>query len=378
MQVTIIVTHLLGTGHLARALTLGRAFAAAGDAVTVVSGGRPVPHFDTTGINLVQLPSLHSDGTDFSNLLTDAEETANASYLKAREDALVAEIATTPPDVLITELFPFGRRTLKREFQAVLAAAKTLATPPLILSSIRDILAPPSKPEKVSFADDLIASVYDGVLVHSDADVVALQDSWPVGQALNAKLHYTGFVAPPAPVEGTEITGDIVVSAGGGAVGDAVFHAALDAARHDPSRSWHMLVGGDAARRGALSRDAPANVTVEGPRPDFRQLLMGARVSVSMCGYNTALDVLQTGVRAVLVPFDDGGEVEQTLRAGALDKLPGIAVIRQAVLTGDTLLRAIADATSGPERPRRSAGMDGAAQTVEIVHDLQRRRADGY
>ena len=33
MKVMIAVTHLLGTGHLARALTLGRAFAAQGHVV---------------------------------------------------------------------------------------------------------------------------------------------------------------------------------------------------------------------------------------------------------------------------------------------------------------------------------------------------------
>ncbi|APX10331.1 glycosyltransferase family protein [Tateyamaria omphalii] len=375
MQVTLVVTHLLGTGHLARALTLGRAFAAAGDTVTVISGGRSVPHFDTTGITLVQLPPLHSDGTDFSNLLTDGNVTADAPYLEARKDALLAHIRATPPDVLITELFPFGRRGLKREFQALLDTAQALQTPPLILSSVRDILAPPSKAEKVTFANDLVSDAYDGVLVHSDENVVALQESWPVSAALQDKLHYTGFVAPSAPTEVADTAGDIIVSAGGGAVGDTLFSAALASARRAPARSWHLLVGGNAARRSALSQAAPANVTIEGPRPDFRELLMGADISVSMCGYNTALDVLQTGVRAVLVPFDDGGEVEQTLRARALSKLPGIAVIRQADLLGDALLRAIAKAEGGPDRPRQTAGMNGAACTVDIVHDLHRRRA---
>ena len=53
MRVMIVVTHLLGTGHLARALTLGRAFAHSGHRVTVVSGGLPVPHFDPSGLCLI-------------------------------------------------------------------------------------------------------------------------------------------------------------------------------------------------------------------------------------------------------------------------------------------------------------------------------------
>ena len=69
---------------------------------------------------------------------------------------------------------------------------------PLICASVRDILAPPSKPAKAQLADDLIAQYYDAVMVHADGDVTPLSLSWPVSPALQDKLHYTGFVAPPA------------------------------------------------------------------------------------------------------------------------------------------------------------------------------------
>jgi len=94
---------------------------------------------------------------------------------------------------------------------------------------------------------------------------------------------------------------------------------------------------------------------VEPPTPDFRMLLTGAAASVSMCGYNTALDVLQAGVPAVLIPFDDGGEVEQGLRADALAALPvrigvaggaaKVAAIR-ATLKGGYLTHLVTDRTT--------------------------------
>ncbi|WP_299602186.1 glycosyltransferase [uncultured Tateyamaria sp.] len=370
MQVTIVVTHLLGTGHLARALTLGRAFVAAGDAVTVISGGKPVPHFDSTGLTLVQLPPLQSNGTDFSTLLTDTGEIASDAYLVARQSALVDHVAQQKPDVLITELFPFGRRILKAEFQALLETADGLPSRPLVLSSIRDILAPPSKPAKVAFADQLVNHFYDAVLVHSDPEVVPLDTSWPVSDMLRTKLRYTGFVAPQAPDVNAPRHNEILVSAGGGAVGDTVFEAACDAATLDAARLWRFLVGGDDARRAHWANRAPANVTVEGPRPDFRNLLVGATASVSMCGYNTALDVLQTGVRAVFVPFDDGGEVEQGLRADALTTLPAVSVLRQADLSGPTLANAINTLTQQDRRNPRTTGMDGASASVDIVRSL--------
>ncbi|WP_299551025.1 glycosyltransferase [uncultured Tateyamaria sp.] len=375
MQVTIVVTHLLGTGHLARALTLGRAFVEAGDAVTIVSGGKPVPHFDSTGLSLVQLPPLQSNGTDFLTLLTETGDVASDAYLAARQTILVDHLKEQTPDVLITELFPFGRRTLKAEFQALLEASDGLPSRPLILSSIRDILAPPSKPAKAAFADQLVNRFYDAVLVHSDPEVVPLENSWPVSDMLQRKLRYTGFVAPPAPDTDVPSNYEILVSAGGGAVGDKVFETACAAAELDPGRPWRFLVGGGNTRSTLWTDRAPANVTVEGPRADFRDLLAAATASVSMCGYNTALDVLQTGVPAIFIPFDDGGEVEQGLRADALAALPAVSVLRQADLSGSTLAHALSGLVQQNHRSPRTTGMDGARQSVDIVHALLAKRS---
>lgn len=372
MKVMIVVTHLLGTGHLSRALTLARAFADESNTVTLVSGGLPVGHFDTSGIRFLQLPALRSDGTDFTTLLDADGAVAVPDVMQRRENVLLDCLAQGHPDVLITELFPFGRRILRNEFIALLMAACQMQPRPLVLSSIRDILAPPSKPAKAAFADDMVARFYDGVLVHADPEVVTLDQSWPVGDMLAARLHYTGFVAPKAPPHATTRGQDILVSAGGGNVGDVVFDAACGAARDLPAYHWRLFVGGAEARRKALAAKAPANVTVEPPSPEFRGLLTSAAASVSMAGYNTALDVLQTGVPAVIVPFDDAGEIEQTLRANALSALPAMSVILQQNLTGSALAERVkAVIGEGPRTPR-IAGMNGAERTVQISRDLHK------
>lgn len=122
---------------------------------------------------------------------------------------------------------------------------------------------------------------------------------------------------------------------------------------------------------------APVNCTVDAARPDFRQMLRGAAVSVSMCGYNTALDVLQTGVRAVFVPFDAGDEVEQGLRADALAEQAGIAVLRAGDLTAQSLLDALHSvAGAGPRAPLVD-GVDGAAESVRIAHRIVEDRHAG-
>lgn len=372
MKVMIVVTHLLGTGHLARALTLAQAFTAAGDTVTVVSGGTAVEHFDTSGVRFEQLMPLKSNGIDFTTLLTAHDEVASQAFLDERRHRLLAVLAEISPDILITELFPFGRRILRNEFKALLDAAQRLDSRPAILSSIRDILAPPSKPKKIEFADDIIAQFYDGVLVHADPEVVRLQQSWPVSNALAARLHYTGFVAPPPPLPADVQNRQVLVSAGGGSVGDTVFEVACQAAPRIPELQWRLFMGGSEARRAALRASAPSNVCVEAPTPAFRELMMSAEVSISMVGYNTALDILQSGIPAVLIPFDDGGEVEQGLRADALAELPAIEVIIQRDLNGSILAERVNSVMSAGRRSAQTDGMNGAANAVEIAHMLRK------
>lgn len=377
MKVMIVVTHLLGTGHLARAMTLAHAYLAAGDEVCVVSGGMPARQLDSADVTLVQLPPVRSDGVDFSRLLTSDASAATPEFLAHRQDCLLRTFTRFAPDVLITELFPFGRRILRDEFQALLKTAKSQATPPLICASIRDILAPPSKPKKVVFAQELITSFYDAVLVHSDAALTPLELSWPVSETLRRYLQYTGFVAPKAagPHPSGAGTGEIVVSAGGGDVGGPIYEAALSAAPllQHPMR---LLVGGATpqTRIDDLTARAPSNVIVEPVRRDFRQMLSHAAASVSLCGYNTALDILQASTPAVFIPFDEGSEVEQGLRADALAKRPGIKTVRRADLTAQTLTAALNAVITAPRRSAQTTSFDGAANTVSITRDLWNAR----
>lgn len=374
MKIMIVVTHLLGTGHLARALTLARGYLAAGDDVLVVSGGMPAPMLARGDVALEQLPPLRSDGIDFTRLLTATGVEADGTFLAARRQALLAAFSRFNPDVLITELFPFGRRVLREEFTALLEAARNRAHPPLVCASIRDILAPPSKPKKVAYADDVIARYYDAVLVHSDAALMPLELSWPVSDALRPMLHYTGFVAPaPAPPHPERAgMGEVLVSAGGGDVGNHVYEAALAAA---PSVQYplRLLVGGaNAADRVArLRKHAPDNVKVEAARPDFRQMLHHAAASVSLCGYNTALDILQAATPAVFIPFDEGSEVEQGLRARALATQSGIAVLPRTDISTQRLGQILEEVIAAPKRGKATTGFDGAARTVTITRSLR-------
>lgn len=374
-RVTILVTHLLGTGHLSRSLILARSLRDAGLVPQLVSGGMPTGHLDLSGVDFVQLPPVRSDGTSFTRLLDSAGNPVTPEIMQQRIRMVEEALRRNPPDVLITELFPFGRRVLREEFEAALAAARAMVPAPVVFSSIRDILAPPSSPKKAQQTEAWLAEHYDGVLVHSDAGVVPLEASWPVTPRTAPMLHYTGFIAPPMPVanpQEREGAGEIIVTAGGGPVGRKLFETSIEAARMSGHR-WRLLVGGgDAvavcARLNGIANGAP--VFAEPLRADYRAMLTRCAAAVGQCGYNTAIDWLQAGVPGVFVPFAEAGEVEQTLRAASLRERYGFGQIAEDDLTPENLAAAT---TAAMERGRFKADglhFDGAARASRILVDF--------
>ena len=296
---------------------------------------------------------------------------ANSGLHTERRRILSESFAAADPDVLVTELYPFGRRSLAAEYDELLARAVTRVRKPIVLSSVRDILVPPSKRKQIAATEQRLISWYDGVLVHSDPGTIALAASWPTTPAIEALLHYTGFVAHPFATTSPVGPGmdDILVSASRRPGGDKLFAAALDAALSRQNRTWRLLVGGSDAEHllpWLRARISSPQVIVEPARRDFRDLLMRAAAYVGQCGYNTALDLMLSGTPAVLVPFEAGGDVEQVTRAGLLVDRGSFIVLREADLGGERLNRALDAICNAPRRNERISS-DGATRSVEIV-----------
>jgi predicted glycosyltransferase len=60
-----------------------------------------------------------------------------------------------------------------------------------------------------------------------------------------------------------------------------------------------------------------------------------ADLSISMSGYNTTLNILTTGVRAMILPFTGNNDQEQTIRAKKLSALGIMNVIYPQYLQPD-------------------------------------------
>jgi predicted glycosyltransferase len=380
-SVLFYVQHLLGIGHLQRAQRVADALADLGLAVTLVSGGMPVAVLRASHTyQVVQLPPIRARDADFA-LFDEAGRPVGEALWRARRDALLGAFAAARPDVVVLEGFPFARRAFRAELDPLIAAARAATPRPPLVSSIRDILVVRDDPARQQQIVERVRADFDPVLVHGDPAFVRLEASFRMAPAIADRLVYTGYIAETAeaaaaaPPDGGRR--EIVVSAGGGAAGRALLETALAARRagHFAGLPWRFLTGPhlpEAAFR-ALSDGLPQGVVIERFRHDIARLLRQARVSISQAGYNTVLDVLAARAPAVFVPFADGRETEQTLRAEQLAARGVAELVPAGELSPERLAAAIGRALArGPQALAIDTG--GARRSAELIAGLIRQK----
>ena len=382
--------HGLGLGHLVRTWTLIRELRQQFTVVLVSGGEAPEGLTAPRGIELVQLPALTME---IGGSLRAARGTASVEHAKHLRRELVLETyRACRPAVVVVELFPFGRKQLAGEIVPMLSAAR--AEPhearPRVFCSVRDILV--SRGVDQASHDERARrwaeQYFDGILVHADPRVVRFEDTFRPAPGLTVPVHYTGFVVRDGhhrlPANAAR-NREVLVSAGGGRVAAPLLGAALDAHRHlwdDLGLSMRIVAGPfvPEALWGELRQAAStrAGLHVDRVVPALGPMLRTCAVSVSQCGYNTALEVVRSGVPAVVVPFSEAGEDEQGHRARRLEARGLVRVLDAAELSGPALAAAVQHALDS-RPPRAALRMRGAAVTLRVLrsqlrtHDWRRR-----
>jgi predicted glycosyltransferase len=380
VDILFYVQHLLGIGHLRRAALIAKAADRAGLSVLLVSGGLPVPGLDIGKAAFSQLPPLRAADQAFSALVDDEGQPVDEAWQTTRRDRLLALFQAARPRLLLTEMFPFGRRQLRFELMPLLESARAAQPRPLVVASVRDVINRQRKAEKVAWILDTLRDHFDRVLVHGDPCFLTLEASFPEAVRITDLLDYTGYVVSPPPqrpAKTGEDRGEVLVSTGGGAVAAPLIEAAL-AARplcRLSQRPWRILAGHNlpAERFRDYEAQAESGVVIEPARADFPALLARAALSVSQGGYNTVMEILAAGAPAVVVPFSGAGETEQSLRASALADRGLVTVVEDADLDGPALAAAIDLALAqrpAPDRLPAIPAMDGAAKTADKLARL--------
>ena len=373
-RVLFYVQHLLGIGHLKRATTLARAMSANGLDVTIVSGGEFVPVIDDSGMEFVQLPAIRAADRTFSGLVDGEGIAVSDALIQQRRNKLLNLFFNLSPQILMVELFPFGRRQLKFELIPLLDAAKAAKPKPVIVSSVRDILVERNKSQREEDMVNKAKAYFDHILVHGDPGFISFDQTFPRASELDHMLHYTGYVVEHEQIANShqnQGNGEVIVSSGSGAVGEVLLRTALRIRPHTylSNAKWRLLAGHYMTDQvfDSICFDAYEGVVVERARPDFVTLLKNCRLSISQGGYNTLMEVLATGAIGIAIPYSGGQETEQTLRAKLLEERGLLRQFPETCLTDKMLINSVNDTRNECRGKSANIKMDGASKSAKLL-----------
>jgi predicted glycosyltransferase len=330
--------HLLGIGHLVRSLEIVRGLANDFQ-ICFVNGGEIVRDLSIPqGIEIVNLPAIKTD-SEFQELQVVDSNYDLAKVQELRKQELLNLLQKFQPDILAIELFPFGRRQFSFELIPLLEEIKQKYPDTKVVCSLRDIIIRKKEPNKhEEKVIQLMNKYFDLLLIHGDRSFLPLEETFSRVKDINCPVRYTGYVVQEENYTDTAIDTpnkpSIVVSVGGGRFGHELLECVVRTASILETKIPHQIqifTGCFIPEAKFLELQELAQKTNNLNLKKYTNNLLGylkaADLSISMGGYNTTMNILTTGVRAMILPFTGNGDREQTIRAEKLEKLGVLRVI---------------------------------------------------
>ncbi len=382
--------HLLGVGHVTRSLAIASALVDKFD-VYFLQGGpdihRSLTHQNFHHIFIDPLLMRESD----SSLYDPEGRREVAEIFSARAEKISSLIAKFGFDVVVTELFPFGRNKFRREVLAMINQLQARNPSALVAASVRDILVA----REPGFEDKVVGIVknhYDLVLVHSDEKILRFEETFLRTPDIADKIRYSGFVAE-THVDSADSSlakwtsacaanqrRGVLVSQGGGSVGEELMLAAAKAARLMPDTPFQFVLGPYSPpdlrqKLEAILQASPALglARVRDFLPNFEEELSKAALSISLAGYNTMMNALNTKTMSLIYPYT--ANEEQSLRGLRFQEIGALKILGEADLEPSHLVPLIKTHLNGfPEKS--SVNLLGAKHSCEILHSLWRTKTE--
>ncbi|MGV8073627.1 MAG: glycosyltransferase family protein [Syntrophobacteraceae bacterium] len=368
MKIMMYSQHVLGIGHFFRSMEIAKALE--GHEILFVEGGDPLPGFTPPAhVKRLLLPSLMMD-SEFRTI--EARDGAPDETKAIRRRMLMDSFLQFMPEVLVTELFPFGRKQFRAELLPILETIRNEKLPTRVICSLRDILV--EKADQRTYEErvlDTLNSYYDLLLVHSDPKLISLEETFERVVRIKIPIQYTGFIVRQAPPRCKPRDGrTLIASSGGGKVGADLLESTIRAVRSldDEDLRLRLFIGPFTGKddRNLINSLASQDrrITVLPFSLDFLSELAAADLSISMAGYNTCMDILSTGVKAIVYPFPQNRE--QRLRAIKLQDLGLLRVLDS--LNPESMAQAMRNALEEPYINAASVlDLSGASSTAALI-----------
>ena len=384
MKIIFYCQYVFGVGHLFRSIELVRKLS--GHEVILVVGGPDVEIDIPSHVKLVRLPALYMDEA-FTTLIPQIPTRSVEQIQDERKATLFSLFKQVKPELFIVELYPFGRTIFGFELMPVLQAIRNGTFGNVKTAcSLRDILVKKRDPiEYEQRVLGILNEMFDYLLIHSDADVFPLDETFSRTSDINIPVLYTGFVTKSVHQKPTEASNTmlsdhgkqtrIVASAGGGRSGYRLLSNVVDACLllQDSHPVQLQLFTGpfmDPDEFMQIAEKAQTDIHVHRFTKNFVDCLTNADVSVSMAGYNTCMDILTTKVPALVWPYPK--DQEQNIRAKRLARFGVLHVLNDEDLHPDRLVLRLKQMLSKDATSSVNIDLNGAVNTAKWIEGLEK------
>jgi predicted glycosyltransferase len=366
--------YIFGIGHLVRSVEILRELLKNHE-VYLINGGQIVKEFEfPLSLNVINIPAISVNDNSWE--LQSVDPSLSLEQIKnIRAKKLISIYNQLKPDILIVEHFPFGRETFYFELIPLLKQVKSKGSSTKVISSVRDIIIinpDNNREDEICF---LLNNYFDMVLIHSDPQLFKLEESFDSINKVKCPIHYTGYVIKnklKRGIKSFELSlreNIILVSVGSGRSGFNLLECVINAAfllEQSLKHKFLIFTGPHITDENfALLQNKSEklkNVSLNRYETDLSSYMHVADISISMGGYNTTMEVIYTGVKSIIFPFD----MEQYKRAEKLEKLGLIEIVKPSNLQADYIADKIIKLIDR-EIPKINLDFCGAEKTASLI-----------
>jgi len=385
-RVLFYCQHTLGMGHLIRSMEIVRGLK--DFEVCFLNGGEIIEGFEfPSTVKIVNLPPIKAD-EEFKaiQVVNGKEDLDEIKSLRTKQ--LLSVYEHFNPDVVIIELFPFGRKKFAFELVPLLTRIRLEGKSVKVVCSLRDILVSKlNQARHEARVCELLNRYFDLVLIHADPQFQRLEETFFRMNDIEVSIKYTGYVvqSPPPPPDKMEENAVllsqtnvplILASIGGGRVGYELLQCAMGASSVLEKTFPHRMLifagpyipDEQFSQLQEMAKIRP-RVTLERYSSHFLSHMEKAELSISMAGYNTCMNILTTGTKALVFPFTGNQNNEQTIRSEKLEALGIVRVIRPNELHPQQLAKKIKHCLTKTFSPS-ALDLHGVENTVAVLDEI--------
>lgn len=394
MRILFHYTHKQTLGHTTRSLSFVNALSKRGAEVLVLQGGLPQSyvHFPQN-CKIVNIPLPFDSRSSFQSRTKPVSAHQRAHF--------ILKTATEfNPDAFITEFFPFGRQDYMPELLPTLRYMRKKKI--RIIASIGYPLVADLdcyEDQKFAALKQALFAFFDTFLIHTPPELetryfkktiqpLTLSRLYAsIIKSLKKRIIYTGYIFPDKIITGgtqlppTKISNTIVVSRGGGSVYPKLISSAIEAQRYLDGNISTIIACGPATSskemtffQSCLKPQDKGRVFLASYLDNLHDYLRTCKVSISLCGYNTSVQLMCYGTPSVIIPYKHKKMSatmltnDQIARAKLLQEKFSSTVLDYHTITAQSLAEAIKKQITRPRPAPAPAdwfnGADVAAQAV--------------